>query len=110
MAVRLRLLPLLLQCTPERVVGVVVGRRQVEHDPELPLGFFVALKPQVRDSESLSNRRLLGLPSLRLLQGDGRLSCPPLLQVAASLLVEVVSRSEERRVGKEGRSRWSPDH
>src|SRR2546429_9569321 len=101
MAVRLQLLPLLLQCTPQRVVGIVVGRRKVEHDPELLLGFFVALKPQVRDSESLADRRLLGLPPLRLLEGDGRLGCPPLLQVAPSLLVEVVRLAHVRgRWGK----------
>ena len=29
---------------------------------------------------------------------------------AIVLKVEMVNRSEERRVGKEGRSRWSPDH
>src|SRR5256885_16759011 len=30
--------------------------------------------------------------------------------VVAGYCLEVVNRSEERRVGKECRSRWSPDH
>src|SRR6266487_3984330 len=97
MAVRLRLLALLLQRTPERVVSVVVGRRQLEHDPELPLGFFIALTPQVRDSERLPDRRLLGLALLPRLEGDGRLCRPPLLQVVPSLLVEVVGLAHVRR-------------
>ena len=29
---------------------------------------------------------------------------------ASHILAQAVKRSEERRVGKEGRSRWSPDH
>src|SRR5256885_16091552 len=33
-----------------------------------------------------------------------------LAQVSQDLDVAVQTRSEERRVGKEGRSRWSPDH
>src|SRR2546430_17549383 len=32
------------------------------------------------------------------------------LRVCQHQLLEVLARSEERRVGKECRSRWSPDH
>src|SRR3712207_9506050 len=33
-----------------------------------------------------------------------------LVPMASSRVVDVTPRSEERRVGKECRSRWSPDH
>ena len=32
------------------------------------------------------------------------------LRLPANAHAEISARSEERRVGKEGRSRWSPDH
>jgi hypothetical protein len=89
-AVRLELLALFLQRPSEPVVGVVVGRRELEHGPEFPLGFVIALDPQVRDPERLADRRLLRLAPLGLLEGHGRLGGPPLLQVGPSLLVEVV--------------------
>ena len=38
--------------------------------------------------------------------GDGALTCFPTVEQAADAMV----RSEERRVGKECRSRWSPYH
>ena len=31
-------------------------------------------------------------------------------KIDAAKLVQLLTRSEERRVGKEGRTRWSPDH
>src|SRR5437016_14577735 len=37
-------------------------------------------------------------------------TCPSHVKWSTSLYPVVTSRSEERRVGKEGRSRWSPYH
>src|SRR4029077_13145540 len=70
-AVRLRLLALLLEGAAERVVGVVVVRGQLQSHPELRLGLLVALDPQVRDPECLTNRRLLRFAPLGLLECDG---------------------------------------
>src|SRR5260221_1946404 len=48
---------------------------------------------------------LLGFDEVEPLGGGG-VGIEPVLQFGEGLS----SRSEERRVGKEGRSRWSPDH
>src|SRR5262249_10849557 len=90
MAVRLGILALLLERAPERVMGVVVGRRELEHDAELLFRLLVALDPQVGDAERLADRRLPRLAALRLLQRDRRLGGAALAEVRASLLVEVV--------------------
>ena len=47
---------------------------------------------------------------LELFAGSGALSLECLSRGAASAVCVEKSRSEERRVGKECRSRWSPDH
>src|SRR6188768_40632 len=59
-AVRLGVLALLLERTPERIVRVVVGGRELEHLAELLFGLVVALDPEISDPERLSDRRLLG--------------------------------------------------
>ena len=40
---------------------------------------------------------------------DG-MTCASCVSRVEKALMRVPGRSEERRVGKEGRSRWSPDH
>src|SRR5207237_10288450 len=88
-AVRLVFTALLLEAAPERVVGVVVDRRQLEHFAELRLGLFVAVDPEVGDPERLADRGLLRLARLRLLEGHGRLCGHPLLEERAALLEAV---------------------
>ena len=53
--------------------------------------------------ETLSNQELI---AVILRTGNKEMSVLNL----ASLLLEEIGRSEERRVGKECRSRWSPYH
>src|SRR6266513_1710304 len=89
-AVRLGVLSLLLERATERVVRVMVGRRQLQHDAELLLRLLVALDAEVRDPERLADRRLARLAPLGLLQGDGRLRGTSLAEVRSSLLEEVV--------------------
>src|SRR5207247_2625451 len=89
-AVRLVRLALLLEAAAERVVRVVVGRRQLEHCAELRLGLAPAVDAEVGDAERLADRRLLRLAALRLLECDGRLSGAAVLQVGLALLEEVI--------------------
>ena len=49
-------------------MGVVVGRRELEHRAELRLGLVPALDAEVRDAERLADRRLVRLAPLRLLE------------------------------------------
>src|SRR6187402_2774664 len=90
MAVRLLEAALLLEHPAEGVVGVVLGRRQLEQRPELGLRLVPALEAEVRDPERLADRGLVGLALLRLLEGDGGLCRHPLAEVGAALLKEVV--------------------
>src|SRR5205085_1117214 len=88
--VRLVRVALLLETTPERVVGVVVVRVQLEHRAELRRRLVVPADTEVRDSERLANRRLVGRATLRLLERNRRLCGAAVLQMRASLLEEVV--------------------
>ena len=54
MAVRLLPAALLLERAPERVVGVVVHRRELQHRPELGLGLLVPAQAEVGDAERLA--------------------------------------------------------
>jgi hypothetical protein len=81
---------LLLEAAAERVVRIVVGRRELEHLAELRRGLVVAVDPEVRDPERLADRGLLRLTPLGLLERDGRLSRHPLAELSAPLLEEVV--------------------
>ena len=72
--VRLRRAALLLERPAEGVVRVVVGRVElVGNGAELALGLLPACEPEVGDPERLTDRRLLGLEPLRLLERDRRL-------------------------------------
>src|SRR5262249_37890239 len=88
--------PLLLEAAPERVVRVVVDGRELEHGAELLLGFGEAAEPEVRDSERLANRRLVGRTALGLLQRDGRLRCHALSEPCPTLLEVVVDLAHRR--------------
>ena len=90
MAVRLGVASLFLQRPAERVVRVVVRRRELEHRPELRFGLPPALDPEVRDPERLADRGLVRLELLRLLERDRGLRGHAALQMAAALLKEVV--------------------
>ena len=46
----------------------------------------------------------------RILESIQRLPLPDLEAIADDMNAESTTRSEERRVGKECRSRWSPYH
>src|SRR2546423_5440623 len=89
-AVRLGRAALLLEAAAERVVRVVVGRRELEHLPELRLGLLPAVDAEVGDAERLADGRLVRLAALRLLERDRRLCRPAFLQVRPALLEEVV--------------------
>ena len=84
MPVRFVRLALLLEAAAERVVRVVVDRRELEHGAELLLGVLPALEPEVRDPERLANRRLVRLEALRPLERYRRLRRAPLLRREAS--------------------------
>src|SRR5439155_25227105 len=73
---RLGLAAELLECSPEAVVRVVVRGRELGHRAELRLSLLVAPHAQVGDAERLADRRLVGLPRLRLLERDGGLGGP----------------------------------
>src|SRR5205085_644178 len=81
---------LLLEAAAERVVRVVVGRREFEHLPELGLRLLPAVDAEVRDPERLADRGLVRLAALRLLERHRRLRGAALLQVRPALLEEVV--------------------
>ena len=63
----------LVQAAAERVVRVVVHRRDLEHGAELRLRILPAAEAEVRDAERLSDRRFPRLGSASLLERDGRL-------------------------------------
>src|SRR3954447_9010404 len=71
--VRLEVAPLLLKAAAERVVRVVVVRRELQQLAELFLGLAPPPDPEVRDPERLADRSLVRLAPLRLLERDGRL-------------------------------------
>src|SRR2546429_2863520 len=97
--------------TGKTTMGVeFVYRGASEFDePGLIVLFEVSPEKVVRDAAQLG----WDLPALER-QGRGKIVYTTRqvfrqeLQQADSLLLQ--ERSEERRVGKEGRSRWSPDH
>src|SRR5689334_3057255 len=74
----------------ERVVRVVVDRRELEHLAELALGGGPIGDAEVRDAERLTDRGLLGLEPARLLERHRRLRRKALAQTSAAELVEVV--------------------
>src|SRR2546430_6657563 len=96
-AVGPRILAQLLERTAERVVRVVVSRRDLEHRAELLLRFLVTLDAEIRDPERLADRRLVRLPPLCLLQRHRRLRRPALPEVGPPLLIEVVGLAHVAR-------------
>jgi hypothetical protein len=87
---------LLLEAARKREVRVVVDRLELENGAELLLGLGEAADPEVRDPERLPNRCLLGLPALRLLEGDRRLRVSPLGHVLTALSEEVIRLAHRR--------------
>src|SRR5207247_2828201 len=86
----LGVLPLLLERPAERVMRVVVCRRDLEYGTELGLGLGPALDPEVGDVEGLADRRLVRLSRLRLLERNRRLRGHPGSEMLAALLEEIV--------------------
>src|ERR1700693_2533308 len=84
------LLAELLEGAREPVVGIVVGRRQLEHPPHLRFRLLVTLHAEVGDGERLADRGLVRLSALGLLERDARLSRHAVLQVRPALLEEVI--------------------
>src|SRR6266404_8442618 len=92
---------LLLEAAAEGVMGVVVHRIELEHLAELRLRLFPAANAEVRDPQRLSNRRLLRLAPLRLLECNRRLRRHAALQMRTSLLEQVIGGfAHDPRYGK----------
>ena len=87
---RLGVTPLLVEAAAERVVGVVVHRRDLEHGAELRLRLLPTPQPEVRDAERLADRRLPWLGAAGLLERDCRLRRPAAAESAPSFLVVLV--------------------
>src|SRR5581483_4790407 len=91
-----RLPALLVQRAAERVVGVVVRRRELEDGAELGLGLAPAADAEIRDPERLPDRGLPRLEPLRLLERDRRLRRQALLEAPPAFLEEVVCLAHPR--------------
>src|SRR5262245_52161348 len=89
-AVRLDHLSLLLEAAAERVVGIVVDRRQLERCPELRLCLVVPAEAKIGDAERLADRCLVRRAALRLLERHGRLRGLALAEPLAAFLKVVV--------------------
>src|SRR5207247_2397789 len=87
---------IVLEAAAERVVGIVVRRREVEHRAELALRLAPAVDAEVRDAERLADGRLVRLASLRLLERDRRLRGAAVLQVRLALLEKLVGLAHGR--------------
>src|SRR2546430_7584334 len=81
------------------VTGVQTCALPIFGEAERPTAADAAVRLQIRTGDELLRRRRW---AFRLRRGR---RCSVLLRVTAAC-----ERSEERRVGKECRSRWSPDH
>ena len=70
------------------------------------IAVHIILKRKLPNGKNVfSNGFLIGNPTDRLWIIDDRVDGKTNISIS-----EIVARSEERRVGKECRSRWSPDH
>ena len=82
-----------------------------------PLGFFVAADSPIQSVEDLEGKIIAvengaqGQLELNALIEQGRKYTPRVYEDVSGIMdASIRSRSEERRVGKECRSRWSPYH
>src|SRR5207302_3904502 len=89
-AVRLFRASELLEAAAERVVRVVVDRRDLERGSELSLRLAVAAEPEVGDPERLADRGLVRLAPLRLLERHRRLRGLAAAEPLAAFLEVVV--------------------
>src|SRR3954469_20453226 len=94
--VRLEVASLLLQAAAERVVRVVVVRRELQQLAELFLGLAPPPDPEVRDPERLADRSLVRLAPLRLLEREARLGRHDCPQMTTATLEEAVGRLTHR--------------
>src|SRR5256885_16900206 len=78
--------------------GLVIGRSSVDH------GWIMLYWIMGRSTHSRNRRFVVEGGTLRTAAVDPQLLTDP------SLIIYEAMRSEERRVGKEGRSRWSRNH
>src|SRR5690554_1716372 len=84
--------------------GTVHNRAQVQLLVDISTGFNQDLGNRLTIGVSLIGHQTLAQPLL----GEGLGIFPALDQLHTTSLAAATSRSEERRVGKECRSRWSP--
>src|SRR5687768_15107975 len=81
-----------------------------------PRGGFGGYLHELRRERGLTARALAGLAGVhhtyvsKLERGDRQAPDEPVVEALAAALGVSPARSEERRVGKECRSRWSPYH
>src|SRR5260221_1814242 len=78
----------------------------------IPAGGFVSL-PQLAPMEVMEGKVETPREQLPPISALDKTIVPfagPLFSFGLAFVFALVVRSEERRVGKEGRSRWSPDH
>src|SRR5205814_4058271 len=100
----------------DRVLGMAVGTDEIVHvtvdDVESGVFFFSSRRRHTRClsdwSSDVCSSDLFYLNSLR--QTVGSIQVESFCHTLRASNVFSPSRSEERRVGKECRSRWSPEH
>ena len=100
---KLSLLPEFVDTTSESANGYAMGLRLPESyadtiDKSLLLPIHISLEPRVPDLLKVAAFGLMGILSFES------------TRVLSNCGLETAGRSEERRVGKECRSRWSPYH
>ena len=85
-----------------RIAGQVTGR--------IGAGLLVFICAEPQDTPATGERLLAKILKLRIFaDGQGKMN-RSVQDAAGGLLIVSQLRSEERRVGKECRSRWSPYH
>ena len=90
------------------VTAVLRGRLKLKDDDRVVAGDMVELEPTGDETAAITGIRPRKSLLVRRAAGGGERGPGRAQPIAAN--VDQVVRSEERRVGKECRSRWSPYH